>query len=253
MKQTISFLISILLVACDAQAEVPLMSPDELTDNATHIVVGKVRAVYLTTHKTKEWEDTDWVAEIAVMDTEKGAGINSSDVIYAHYWNKKWIGKADPDPHSHGHGGVSKGDFVRAYLKRKDGTYHVLLPNGFATLKADEVKEAPATANLEGTWNFVYYEENGEVKEPGTRQFVIAGNDLNFRQGGETRIETTIKVRDNVLAQEFKDDQVYRSIFERVGDLLIVCGNRNKDRPSEFVCGTVNGGEFLIVLKRERS
>ena len=98
----------------------------------------------------------------------------------------------------------------------------------------------------------MYYEENGEVKEPGTRQFFISGNDLDFRQGGETRIETTIRVWDITLVQKFKDDQVYRSIFKRVGDLLIVCGNRNKDRPSEFVCGTDDGGEFLVVLKRER-
>ncbi len=99
--------------------------------------------------------------------------------------------------------------------------------------------------------NFVYYEENGEEREPGTRQFVIAGNDLDFRQDGETRIETTIRVQDNTLVQKFKDDQVYRSIFERVGDLLIVCGNRNKDRPTEFAGGTESGGEFLIVLRKK--
>ena len=34
---------------------------------------------------------------------------------------------------------IAKGDFVRAQLARCDGTYHVLLPNGFAKLKAEQV------------------------------------------------------------------------------------------------------------------
>lgn len=252
MKQMISLLLlAFISINAAVRAEVPRMSPDELADEATHVIVGEVRAVYSTKHTSREWEDTDWVAEIAVMATEKGAGVHSGDVVYAHFWNKKSLVKDNPEPYSRGHDGVSKGDLARVYLKRKHGAYHVLLPNGFDTLKADEVKQASATESLEGTWNFVYYEENGEVVEPETRQFVIGGNELDFRQDGQTRIETTIRVHDNALVQKLEDDQVYRSIFRQVGDLLIICGNRNKDRPSEFVCGAESGGEFLIVLRKE--
>jgi len=227
------------------------MSPEELKNESTHIVIGKVRAVYSNTEKSKDWEDTNSVAEISVVSVEKGPDINTGDVIYAHFWKKKWIGKGDPEPHSSGHGGVSKGDFVMAYLKRKDGGYHVLLPNGFATLKPNEAKEVSPTASLQGTWNFAFYKEKGVVEEPGTKQFAIEGDRLRFRAGGETRVETTIDVKNGTLDQKFKDGQVYRSIFKRVGDLLIVCGNRGKDRPTEFSGGTENGGEFLIVLQRE--
>ena len=89
------------------------------------------------------------------------------------------------------------------------------------------------------------------MEQPGTKRFVITDNRLDFRAGGQTRVETTIELKDGTLDQKFKDGQVYRSIFTRVGDLLILCGNRDKDRPSEFVGGTDNGGEFFIVLKKE--
>jgi hypothetical protein len=78
-----------------------------------------VRSVYSTTEKSKNWQDTSFVAEISVMSVEKGAGLNVGDVVYAHYWNKRWIGEGDPEPHSSGHSGVSKGDVVRSYLQRE--------------------------------------------------------------------------------------------------------------------------------------
>ena len=234
-----------------ACAEVPLMSPEELKSESSHIIIGKVRAVYSTMEKSEDWEDTNSVAEICVVGVEKGAGINCGDVIYAHYWNKKWVGKGDPEPHSGGHRGVSKGHSVTAFLERKDGGYHVLLPSGFAVVKPTEAKQFTPTANLQGTWSFVFYKENGVIQEPGTKQFVIEGDKLRFRAGGETRIETTIEVKDGTLDQKFEDGQVYRSLFKRVGDLLILCGNRDKDRPTEFAGGTTNGGEFLIVLEKE--
>lgn len=252
MKQiTILNLLAVIWLSGLAHAEVPQMSPEELKSESSNIVIGKVRAVYSTTKKSENWEDTNSVAEISVVSVEKGAGINSGDVIYAHYWNKRWVGKGDPEPHSSGHGGVSKGEFVMAYLKRKNGGYHVLLPNGFSTLKPNEAKEVLPTASLQGTWKFAYYKEKGVDEEPGTKQFVIEDDQLHFQSGGESRVETTIEVKDGTIDQKFKDGQVYRSIFTRVGDLLIICGNRDKDRPTEFAGGTEKGGEFLIVLKRQ--
>jgi uncharacterized protein (TIGR03067 family) len=100
----------------------------------------------------------------------------------------------------------------------------------------------------------VYYEEKGVAEEPGTKQFVIADNRMDFRAGGQTRVETALEVdaaqSPKHFTQKFKDGQVYRSIFTRFGDLLILCGIRDGGRPTEFSCGTAKGGEFLIVLKR---
>jgi hypothetical protein len=50
---------------------------------------------------------------------------------------------------------------------------------------------------------------------------------LDFRAGGETRVETTIEVdaaqSPKHFTQKFKDGQVYRSIFVLAGDYLILC------------------------------
>ncbi|MDF1746353.1 MAG: hypothetical protein P1V19_21840 [Gimesia sp.] len=254
MKRYFTSTFIVFLICSDfAHAEVPLLSADELKSTASHIIVGKVRAVFSTTENNSNWEKTDLIAQIELMGVEKGTGVTGGDVIYAHYWNKKWTGKGDVPPHASGHSGVSKGDFVRAHLDRKNSTYHVILPNGLDKLEAEQAKATPAnaTANLQGTWNFVYYVEKGNVETPGTKQFAINENRLDFRAGGQTRIETTIEVKGQTLDQNFKDGQVYRSIFKRVGELLIICGNRDKDRPTEFAGGTDKGGDFLIVLKRE--
>jgi hypothetical protein len=243
--------------AVPTRAEVPLRSKDELKEQATHIVVGVVQRIFSTTTERENWRDTTFVAEIAVEKVENGDRIQPSDVVYARYWNKQWIGKGDPDPHASGHIGPAKGATVRAYLSLRKGAYCVLLPNGFEELKKPpkaaepEKANARATADLQGTWSFAYYEEKGAVEQPGTKQFVISDHQLEFRAGGQTRVETTIEVKDGTLDQKFKDGQVYRSIFTRVGDLLILCGNRDKDRPTEFAGGTDKGGEFFIVLKRE--
>jgi uncharacterized protein (TIGR03067 family) len=128
--------------------------------------------------------------------------------------------------------------------------------NGFEdSPKSGSDQGATGLADLQGTWNFVYYEEQGVVEEPGTKQFAISGNRLNFRAGGHNRVETTIEVdaaqSPKHFTQKFKDGQVYRSIYVLAGDYLILCGIRDGGRPTEFTCGTDKGGEFLIVLKRQ--
>ena len=151
MKQIPLASLLLLVLSCSlAKAEVPLMSPDELKSESSHIVVGKVRAVYSTTEKSKNWHDTSSIAEISVVSVEKGAGLNVGDVVYAHYWNKRWTGDGAPEPHASGHSGVTKGNVVRAHLQRKDNSYHVLLPNGFTIVKADEAKNESIVSDVAG-------------------------------------------------------------------------------------------------------
>ena len=198
-------------------AEVPLLSSDGLKTEATHIVVGKVRAVYSTTTKSKDWEDTNSVAELSVLNVEKGGLVTGSDVIYAHFWNKKWIGKGKPEPHSGGHDGghdgVKKGDVVRAHLVRKEGTYQVILPNGFASLKPDEIKEvsksksseaAAATelAEVQGKWVRTIRTDSGTfkvVKEHKGNKTTVTFMDSEGRivqaKSSEFRLENSGKVR----------------------------------------------------------
>lgn len=138
--------------------EVPQLSLKELTSESSQIIVGKVRAVYSTSEKSNDWQNTHSIAEIEVGHVEKGIGTTTGDIVYAHFWNKNWIGTGTPEPHSQGHIGVSKGETVRAYLNRKDGIDHVLLPNGFSSLKPDDIENASAPtedkelAAVQGKW-----------------------------------------------------------------------------------------------------
>lgn len=118
-----------------AQSEIPSREPDELRRDANCIIEGKVRAVYSKTEKVKNWLHTDFVAEISVINVEKGEEFSVGKVVYAHYRTTKWIGNGDADPHSSGHEGVKSGEHIHAYLKSKNGSFHVLAPNGFARLK----------------------------------------------------------------------------------------------------------------------
>lgn len=211
MRRTIPILLVVFtLIQGTAQAEVPLLSPEELKSDSTHIVVGKVRAVYSTTEKSKDWADTYSVAEILVSTVEKGGGIDGGDVVYTHYWNTKWIGEGEPEPHSGGHGGVSKGEFVRAHLERKDGTYHVLLPNGFVSVKPDEVIEKPRTSDaaaqelaaVQGMWVRTVETDRGTfkiIKEHKGDKTTLTVMDSDGRiveeKNSEFRLETPGKVR----------------------------------------------------------
>jgi hypothetical protein len=135
-----------LLAALVARAAVPQSSPKELMQEATDVVVGKVTEIYTSISKEKESEEVRIVAQVEIQKVEKGE-LKSGDLVYARYWESKWLGKTPPPPD----GSMSfspapkKGQKVRVYLGRnvqnglgeqKDGGYNVLLPNGFEILKS---------------------------------------------------------------------------------------------------------------------
>ena len=120
-------------------------SKQELETIATHIVVGKVQAVY--SYKEREgiplvsgYEYDHKVAEVKIEKVEKGK--ISESLVYVRYWSRKWKGIGLPPP-----GGQSyenqpkKGQTCRFYLSRNaydglsrkgknDGGYNVVYVNG---------------------------------------------------------------------------------------------------------------------------
>ena len=120
-------------------------SKQQLETIATHIVVGKVQAVY--SYKEREgiplvsgYEYDHKVAEVKIEKVEKGK--ISESLLYARYWSRTWKGIGLPPP-----GGQSyenqpkKGQACRFYLARnaydgwsrkgnKDGGYNVVYVNG---------------------------------------------------------------------------------------------------------------------------
>ena len=120
-------------------------SKQQLVTIATHIVVGKVQAVY--SYKEREgiplvsgYEYDHKVAEVKIEKVEKGK--ISESLVYVRYWSRTWKGIGMPPP-----GGQSyenqpkKGQTCRFYLSRNaydgwsrkgnnDGGYNVVYVNG---------------------------------------------------------------------------------------------------------------------------
>jgi hypothetical protein len=138
------------------------MGPEDLRRTATHVVVGKVAAVYERQESSGDWKYTHYVAEVRVLKVEKGADLKKGGLVYARYWRRSWQGSGRQPPSTAGHRGLpAAGDTVRVYLARnaydgftfdnKDGGFNVIGANGFEAVKtgqpartgADKQQRAP--------------------------------------------------------------------------------------------------------------
>ena len=135
----------ILLLTCPALAEKAPSSQKQLESIATHIVVGKVQAIYTRTEREGNYEYVRKVAEVKLDRLENGKG--PSGVIHVRYFDRHWKGKGLVAP---GGGSYSpqpkKGGTYRFYLARnaydgwsaegtKDGGYNVVYVNGVQPVK----------------------------------------------------------------------------------------------------------------------
>jgi len=135
-----------LATALPLRAEKVPLSPEELRSTATHVVVGKVTAVYARTETSGDWKYTHYVAEVQIAETEKGEGLKKGDLVYARYWQRQWVSKAEQPPSTIGHRGLpGQGQMIRVYLAKNaydgfgntnDGGFNVIGANGFEEVKA---------------------------------------------------------------------------------------------------------------------
>ena len=148
MSRVSTFLaIAIVSLATTAFAEKASMSPKQLYDTATHVVVGKVLGIYKRIETKGDWKYTHYIAEIRVERSEKWD--NDAPVgrlLYARYWKRGWIGRGRPEPTTSGHRGLpNTEDTIRVYLARNaydgfttsnhDGGFNVIGANGFERIK----------------------------------------------------------------------------------------------------------------------
>jgi hypothetical protein len=124
-------------------------SKEQLEEIATHVVVGKVQAIY--SYKEREgipvlsgYEYDHKVAEVKIEKVEKGK--IAENLVYVRYWSRNWKGLGLPPP-----GGQSyenqpkKGETCRFYLAKnasdgwsqgsQDGGYNVVYVNGIQPIK----------------------------------------------------------------------------------------------------------------------
>jgi len=128
-----------------AHAEKSPLSPDELRETATHVITGRVAAVFERTEVAGDWKYIRFVAEVRVDGCEKGDGIHKGELLYVRYYSRAWVGAGEQPPSSPGHTGLpSAGNAVRLYLARNaydgftsdntDGGFNVIGGNGFEKL-----------------------------------------------------------------------------------------------------------------------
>ena len=152
------------LAPCAKSDKVDL-SEEELRRTATHIVTGEVFAIYQRAHRTGDYIVTKYVAEVRVINCEKGCGIQripndfpnfkKGSLIYVRYWKRKWVGDGWPPTGTGGHRGLpNEGETFRIYLaryaydgftrKNLDGGFNVIGANGFEKLDVDSREEVSA-------------------------------------------------------------------------------------------------------------
>ncbi len=141
--------LSALAVPRYAEAERANASPAQLKKDATHILLGTVKAVYTRTETRGGWKVTRYVAEVEVVQSEKG-DLQKGALAYVRYWNRAWIKRSPQPPSASGHHGIPKeGETLRIYAvnqgdnrlgRTTDGGLDVMGPNGFERPKASAGK-----------------------------------------------------------------------------------------------------------------
>ena len=140
-----ALLTTVAALATANRAAVPDQKPEQLRKSASHIVTGKVTAIYTREGKGNDFHDTSGVVEVAVSAVEKGDGVEPGDAVYARFHTRRWVGTGRPPSFGQGHAVPAQDEEVRVYLRRKAGGYDALLPNGFEPLakKPGVPKAAP--------------------------------------------------------------------------------------------------------------
>ena len=130
------------LAAFDASAAVAPHPPEEMMEEATHVVRGEVVSLSSKTQKSKVERgllfarDRIYKITIKVSSVEKGSGVNAGDEVLVEAWSPST--RFPPMPGPQGHQPVpGKGDIVKTYLlyNKKTKTYHPFMPNGIEILK----------------------------------------------------------------------------------------------------------------------
>ena len=133
---------SLVLAFFDASAAVAPHPPEEMMEEATHVVRGKVVALTSKTQKSKVERgllfarDRIYKITIKVSSVEKGSGVNAGDEVLVEAWSPST--RFPPMPGPQGHQPVpDKGDLVKTYLlyDKKTKTYHPFMPNGIEILQ----------------------------------------------------------------------------------------------------------------------
>jgi len=130
------------LTTFELLAAVAPYPPEEMMEEATHVVEGQVIALSSKTQKSKVERgllvarDRIFQITVKVTDLEKGKGLEQGNELTFEAWQPST--RFPPLPGPQGHQPVpDKGDLVKVYLlfNEKSKTYHPFMPNGITILE----------------------------------------------------------------------------------------------------------------------
>lgn len=173
------------------------LSPAVLRQRATHVIVGKVQRIYTRKRLEIPWQYTRYVAEVQVTKVEKGTGIRTGQVVFARYWERRWLSASQPPSKINGHASLpDEGATLRVFLARyasdgfdkenKDGGFNVLIPNGFEHLSTGAgIPAGTYQASRQSDWRLVLK----PIGATGKGAFQV------LRQGKEVVVEGLYSIR----------------------------------------------------------
>ena len=124
------------------RAELPLRTRQELQDDATDIISGKVQSVYSVKERHMGVVTRRFVAAVQVTGVEKSKRLRVNDLVYVRY--HRTLRRPANEVGGSGHSPRPEvGQTVRIYLEPgydiytgdPDGGYDVLAPNGWQILR----------------------------------------------------------------------------------------------------------------------
>ena len=201
-------------------------SKDELETMATHVVVGKVKAIYSFKERKGDYEFTRLVAEVKIDKHEKGEGAN--DLIYVRYFTTAWKGSGPVPPGSSGHSGFlpKPGGTHRFYLSKKgydgasldgpkDGGFNIICPNGVqpADNPQEEKKQPRSGKSVTKTGGKLRVQSK---RETGKWQY---GSVIEVRSDADVRLLHSFRVPGVANAFSFTPDEKTLYSAEVTGNL----------------------------------
>ncbi len=116
----------------------------EKREEATHVVTGKVGALYFEKKQREEQRLLGVIVELGIDTVEKGDGLKKGDWIHVLFYERnpsyRVPSGALPTPgESRGHSYVpQKGEIVRLFLRGHQGNYSAIWPDGVDVLGKDK-------------------------------------------------------------------------------------------------------------------
>jgi uncharacterized protein (TIGR03067 family) len=120
--------------------------------------------------------------------------------------------------------------------------------------KAEAMKKELAA--LQGTWRLLHWEEDGRVISFDKDKAVCVVTGTKVKNDDLEGILVLVDVSQNPaqLNVQFPERKLDEFIYVRVGDYMIMCGQRGGHRPTEFKTSPRDEGEInqLFIWKIER-